>query len=903
MECCAPTAKGLPQALASGSRTLPPATGSITSQAGEEKLVYSPAPTFSKVEPKAQSKVSVVRLLLQLDDESLREVFEDVLRQRPDLSSACYGSGAQEVASSDKKEVQHIDQSTQVPDGGSDGSAHYLDGAHDPVQHDDCVISLETPPLEAWKKPSLPTVQFSAETYYANEEKKSCAISVIRVGDPSLIAGLTGKSVVHWKTEDGSAKAGVTYVAASGKVEFGPATAFQEIKVEMIDNEDWNPTLDFFVVFQEEGIQNAELHRYHNRCRVKVIDDDSFPSNRYKQHLRNDEVDRIPVMQLVLEYVKIHLKHKSMRAGIKKAVATDLCENINFILFLVLKVWMINHILMPGLEKTAAESDDERTVLLTMFAGFFSVPHFFFHILAYRRTHWRLDGAPRKLLQVSLVRKFMSYSGAIRKKVDHGEFLLVLFREIPDVVEFVYRGCFPIVKHCALLIMLLLYQTVGTRALGLTIGEIVPVSMNCGIVLTFPIVAAIVMKVRYAAMDRSMTNSKIAELSCSEHTIDMLNNYNLLADYHRRGTAAYEFEGRIDNFNNFYRDHNAREVNNLFIFRSLTIVFCSGWIFFGGLLLSSGHISMGTYLAEWDIIDKIGSCWQQIYQHMLKMQSFATELKHIVRLMNYEVEDPAEEAYMSLCAEKGQALEEGIAKDHPDCVLVDELPIRMVGFSYSYDAWAGFKNISVDLHQGLLHLIAGRRDTGKTTLLKLLGGRILPLRDKGSGSGYIYTPQHLHILHISMHPHFFEGTLYDNLTYGVRKGDKDANLERVLNICKTLNIMPQTLCHLTTDANARIAHWNEELSRSDRQILNMVRGLVANPELLCIHKPTLGLGPNTVPIVLKALQKFVKFRGVEQDPERILFRRPRTCVFTSSCQQDLEYADAIHHPFRCFEDP
>jgi len=59
------------------------------------------------------------------------------------------------------------------------------------------------------KKPSLPTVQFAAAMYYANEESGYAVVEVMRIGSSSLIEAIGGTSVVYWETEDSSAKAGL----------------------------------------------------------------------------------------------------------------------------------------------------------------------------------------------------------------------------------------------------------------------------------------------------------------------------------------------------------------------------------------------------------------------------------------------------------------------------------------------------------------------------------------------------------------------------------------------------------------------------------------------------------------------------------------------------------------------
>lgn len=305
---------------------------------------------------------------------------------------------------------------------------------------------------------------------------------------------------------------------------------------------------------------------------------------------------------------------------------------------------------------------------------------------------------------------------------------------------------------------------------------------------------------------------------------------------------------------------------------------------------------MGTFLAEWDIINQIGLCWQSIYEDLLKIQTTLTELTHIVRLMNYPVESDAQKEFMTACFQKGHEITASIIKGMPgDAIAADLLPIRLKQLSHSFGEVTAISDVTMDFGQGLLHIVRGKRDTGKTTLVSLIGCRMLVQTTEAQG--YLFIPQHLTSLHVSRDPLFFDGTLYANLTYGVQEGDANGRVERVLTICRGLNIMPKTLALISDKSSAPVAKWNEELSSSDRHILNIVRGLVANPEILCVHKPSMGMGVNTLPAVMNALKTFVALRGLEQDPERFLFRRPRTCICTSSTPADLDWADMVHSPF------
>ncbi|CAJ1420170.1 unnamed protein product, partial [Effrenium voratum] len=51
------------------------------------------------------------------------------------------------------------------------------------------------------------------------------------------------------------------------------------------------------------------------------------------------------------------------------------------------------------------------------------------------------------------------------------------------------------------------------------------------------------------------------------------------------------------------------------------------------------------------------------------------------------------------------------------------------------------------------------------------------------------------VLYVPHSPIFFHGTLYDNLVYGVRfaRHEEDANVERVVSICRRLKLPAQIL--------------------------------------------------------------------------------------------------------------
>jgi len=65
----------------------------------------------------------------------------------------------------------------------------------------------------------------------------------------------------------------------------------------------------------------------------------------------------------------------------------------------------------------------------------------------------------------------MSYTNKVRNSVDHGEIILVLFKDIPHVVTDVFNAIFPLVRDGTMLFALFAYQLIGPRLLGLKTQE------------------------------------------------------------------------------------------------------------------------------------------------------------------------------------------------------------------------------------------------------------------------------------------------------------------------------------------------------------------------------------------------------------------------------------------------
>merc|ERR1711920_307914 len=72
------------------------------------------------------------------------------------------------------------------------------------------------------------------------------------------------------------------------------------------------------------------------------------------------------------------------------------------------------------------------------------------------------------------------------------------------------------------------------------------------------------------------------------------------------------------------------------------------------------------------------------------------------------------------------------------------------------------------------------------------------------------------------------------------------------------------------------------LSFTQQCLLCLARAFVMNPELLCLHKPTMVYDENRSIMIMTLLRRFVVEKGLEQCVSQRQFRRPRTCIMTTS---------------------
>eukprot|EP00747_Dinoflagellata_sp_TGD_P011552 gnl/TRDRNA2_/TRDRNA2_120855_c3_seq1.p1 gnl/TRDRNA2_/TRDRNA2_120855_c3~~gnl/TRDRNA2_/TRDRNA2_120855_c3_seq1.p1 ORF type:complete len:260 (-),score=34.78 gnl/TRDRNA2_/TRDRNA2_120855_c3_seq1:67-846(-) len=210
--------------------------------------------------------------------------------------------------------------------------------------------------------------------------------------------------------------------------------------------------------------------------------------------------------------------------------------------------------------------------------------------------------------------------------------------------------------------------------------------------------------------------------------------------------------------------------------------------------------------------------------------------------------------------------------------VIDLLPIRVANITFQFgETTIKFSNV-MSFKQGHLVAVLGRRREGKSLLLRVLGGAVLPTLDTGSD---FFIPAHLRVLHVPVEKMFIHACLFENLLFGVdHVCDPTAGTrERVADIVRALGMRQDILDLVYSDETY---HWGDVLSQTQRSQLCLARALVANPEMLVLHKPTEGFDEISSHFILHLLDDFKRNKGVGFEEDKFEFRRPRTVVMSSS---------------------
>jgi branched-chain amino acid transport system ATP-binding protein len=165
------------------------------------------------------------------------------------------------------------------------------------------------------------------------------------------------------------------------------------------------------------------------------------------------------------------------------------------------------------------------------------------------------------------------------------------------------------------------------------------------------------------------------------------------------------------------------------------------------------------------------------------------------------------------------------------------------------------KGISIDIEQGEIVTLIGGNGAGKTTTLRTISGLLKPRVGSVSFNGedlVKYKPHEIVYKGISMVPEgrgiFARLTVMENLEMGAYS--RNSKQELAQNIEKVFTLFPRLKERRTQVAGT--------LSGGEQQMLATGRALMAEPRVLLLDEPSMGLAPVLVELIFETIQQINK---------------------------------------------
>ena len=199
------------------------------------------------------------------------------------------------------------------------------------------------------------------------------------------------------------------------------------------------------------------------------------------------------------------------------------------------------------------------------------------------------------------------------------------------------------------------------------------------------------------------------------------------------------------------------------------------------------------------------------------------------------------------------------AETSPATTRPGEPMLQIDDIALYYGKIAAVKGVSLRVHKGEIVTLIGSNGAGKTTTLRAVSGMIKPVSGTVTLGGQDITGLDSHQIAKRGLAHSPEGrrvfptlSVLDNIRLGAFLRRDLSTREREAEVAAMLERFPG----LRDRAQARAGL----LSGGEQQMLAIARGLMANPRVLMLDEPSLGLAPAIIEELFAALDRLRRER-------------------------------------------
>ncbi|PCK18879.1 thiol reductant ABC exporter subunit CydC [Bacillus pumilus] len=181
---------------------------------------------------------------------------------------------------------------------------------------------------------------------------------------------------------------------------------------------------------------------------------------------------------------------------------------------------------------------------------------------------------------------------------------------------------------------------------------------------------------------------------------------------------------------------------------------------------------------------------------------------------------------------------------------------------FGYDAHQHvLQNLSFSLKQGESLALLGKSGAGKSTILKLLEGAVVPNQGAVSIQGKpvqrIQEQVSTYVSVLNQQPYLFDTSVFNN----IRLGSKDATEEQVKEAARQVQLH-EYIESLPEGYHTGVQETGVRFSGGERQRMALARILLQNTPIVVLDEPTVGLDPRTERELLETIFRVLKGKTV-----------------------------------------